>query len=120
MTTNELINLFFFDLKHYNNRNFKTLETADLTKDGDDPIVRKSFSSVITRYFIFREKHPEISEVDNRIIYYKLGLDKVALYFSEYPETSTDNLVGFQVELRKYVKSHNVSVEETDEQVVSA
>ena len=119
MTTNELINLFFFDLKHYNNVNFKTLETSDLTKDGDDPIVRKSFSSVITRYFIFREKHPEITEVDNRILYYKLGLDKVALYFSEYPETSTDNLVGFQVELRKYVKSHKDVILDEPGQVIA-
>ena len=69
-------------------------------------MVRKSFSSVITRYFIFREKHPEISDVDNKILYYKLKLDQVAKYFSEYPETSTDNLVGFQVELKNYVKAH--------------
>lgn len=116
MTTNELIKLFMSELKRYNNSNFKTLEKADLSKDGDSPMVRKSFSSVITRYFIFREKHPEIAEVDSRIIYYKLGLDKVALYFSEYPETTTDNLISFQVELRKYVKSCKNLAEE-DEQV---
>ncbi len=51
MTTTELINLFFSELKKFNSSNFKTLERADLTIDGDDPIVRKSFSSVITRYF---------------------------------------------------------------------
>lgn len=106
MTTNELINLFFSELKKYNSSNFKALEKADLSKDGDSPMVRKSFSSVITRYFIFREKHPEINDVDNKILYYKLRLDQVAKYFSEYPETSTDNLVGFQVELRNYVKEH--------------
>ena len=120
MTTNELINLFFSELKKYNNVNYKTLWTADLTSDGDSPLVRKAFSSVITRYFIFREKHPEIDEVANRIIYYKLGLDKVALYFSEYPETSTDNLISFQVELRKYVKAHsNSEIDEKDEQVIA-
>ena len=107
MTTNELINLFFSELKRYNSSNFKTLEKADLTKDGDSPMVRKSFSSVLTRYFIFSEKHPEIDEVNNKIMYYKLGLDKIALYFSEYPETTTDNLISFQVELKKYVKAHN-------------
>ena len=107
MTTNELINLFFSDLKKYNQSNFKTLEKADLTKDGDSPMVRKSFSSVITRYFIFREKHPEISDAENKILYFKLKLDLVAKYFSEYPETSTDNLVAFQIELRNYVKEHH-------------
>ena len=120
MTTNELINLFFSELKRYNCSNFKTLEKADLTKDGDSPMVRKSFSSVITRYFIFREKHPEITDVENKILYYKLKLDQVAKYFSEYPETSTDNLVGFQVELRNYVKAHNDAEIEDDKVEVTA
>jgi hypothetical protein len=120
MTTNELINLFFSELKRYNQSNFKTLEKADLTTDGDSPMVRKSFSSVITRYFIFREKHPEISDVDNKILYYKLKLDQVAKYFSEYPETSTDNLVGFQVELKNYVKAHLEVESETDKIEVTA
>ena len=105
MTTNELINLFFSELKKYNNSNFKTLKTADLRRDGDDPIVRKSFSSVLTRYSIFCEKHPEIDSVSNKIMYYKLGLDKIGKYFSEYPETTADNFVCFQVELRKYTKT---------------
>ena len=123
MTTNELINLFFSDLKRYNSSNFKTLEKADLAVDGDSPMVRKSFSSVITRYFIFREKHPEITDEENRILYYKLKLDLVAKYFSEYPETSTGNLVAFQIELRNYVKEHHEVLEVTDtqtEQVVTA
>ena len=120
MTTNELINLFFSELKKYNRSNFKTLEKADLSKDGDSPMVRKSFSSVITRYFIFREKHPEINDVDNKILYYKLRVDQVAKYFSEYPETSTDNLVGFQVELRNYVKEHKDTQSETQLEVETA
>ena len=111
MTTTELTTCFFSDLKKYNTTNFKTLEKADLSKDGDSPLVRKSFSSVITRYFIFREKHPEITEEENKILYYKLKLDLVARYFSEYPETTTDNLVGFQVELRNYVKENKEHIE---------
>ena len=75
MTTNELINLFFSDLKRYNSSNFKTLEKADLAVDGDSPMVRKSFSSVITRYFIFREKHPEITDEENK------NLDKISMLF---------------------------------------
>lgn len=116
MTTNELINLFFRDLKKYNTSNFKTLEKADLSRDGDSPMVRKAFSSVITRYFIFREKHPEISDEENKILYYKLSLDLVAKYFSEYPETSTDNLVAFQIVLRTYVKEHSVEIEQVEKE----
>lgn len=111
MTTSELTTCFFRDLKKYNSSNFKTLEKADLYTDGDSPMVRKAFSSVITRYFIFREKHPEITDEENKILYYKLKLDLVARYFSEYPETTTDNLIGFQVELRNYVKENKEHVE---------
>ena len=94
--------------------NFKTLEKADLHEDGDSPMVRKAFSSVITRYFIFREKHPEITDEENKILYFKLGLDLVAKYFSEYPETTTDNLVGFQVVLRNYVKEHKAELTQAE------
>lgn len=119
MTTNELINLFFSDLRKYNTSNFKTLSKANLYADGDSPMVRKAFSSVITRYFIFREKHPEITDEENKILYYKLGLDLVAKYFSEYPETTTDNLVGFQVVLKNYVKEHHSEIK-SDELEVTA
>lgn len=105
MTTNELIGLFFRDLKKYNTTNFNHLLNADLSSD-DDPVVRKSFSSVITRYFIFREKHPEITDEENKILYFKLKLDMVARYFSEYPDATPEDLVSFQREIRNYVKEH--------------
>lgn len=108
-STSELTNLFFRELKSFNSSNFKTIEKADLSVES--PVVHKAFSSVITRYFIFREKHPEITDVENKVLYFKLKLDQVAKYFSEYPDTSTDNLVGFQVELRAYVKEHKESAE---------
>ena len=54
--------LFFDDLKRYNLTNFRTLEKADLSESN--PIVHKAFSSVVTRYFIFCEKHPEIADID--------------------------------------------------------
>ncbi len=98
----DLSDLFFSDLSKYNNTNFKTLAKADLSKQ--DPTVHKAFSSVVTRYFIFKEKHPEISEIDQKILYFKLKLDMIASYFSEYPDTTTDNLVAFQIELKNYIK----------------
>ena len=105
MTTNELITLFFCDLKKYNSTNFNHLINADLSLD-DDPVVRKSFSSVITRYFIFREKHPEITDEENKILYFKLKLDMVARYFSEYPDATPEDLISFQREIRNFVKEH--------------
>lgn len=100
----ELVNLFFKELKAYNSSNFKAIEKADLSIE--DASVHKAFSSAVTRYFIFREKHPEITDEENKILYFRLKLDLVAKYFSEYPETSTDNLVAFQIELRNYAREH--------------
>ena len=99
-TVNELTQLFMSDLKKYNATNFKSILRADLSKQ--DATVHKAFSSVITRYFIFREKHPEVTETENKILYFKLKLDLIAKYFSEYPDTTTDNLIAFQLELKSY------------------
>ena len=116
-SSKELTNLFFKDLHGYNNTNFKTIAKADLSKQ--DATVHKAFSSVITRYFIFREKHPEVEESEFKLLYFALSLDLVATYFSEYPDTSTDNLVAFQLHLKKYIKekrNQHEDEEETHEQ----
>lgn len=98
----ELTNLFFKDLKSFNASNFKTIERAELNED--DPTVHKAFSSVVTRYFIFAERHPEISQEDKRILYFKLKIDMIAEYFSQYPDVNLDLLKPFQLELKKHVK----------------
>ena len=92
---------FFSELKQYNRTNFKNLHSADISVS--DANVVKAFSSVITRYFIFCEKHPEISDNDLNILWFKLKLDMVARFFSNYPNTDADDLVAFQQELRTFV-----------------
>ena len=104
LSSNQLVQLFFKDLKQYNATNFKTISKADLSKN--DETVHKAFSSVVTRYFIFKERHPEISEVEHNILYFKLKLDLIARYFTDYPDTTTDNLIAFQLELRNYLKEN--------------
>lgn len=104
----ELTDLFFSDLKSYNSNNFRTLEKADLTKD--DPKVHKAFSSVVTRYFIFSERHPEVSDEEKRILYFKLKIDMIARYFSEYPDVNLDLLKAFQLELKQHVKESRKGV----------
>ena len=98
----ELSRLFFTELKSYNGSNFRTLESADLSRE--DAKVHKAFSSVVTRYFIFVEKHPEISAPEQRILYFQLKIDLLAKYFSEYPDTDTNLLRPFQLELIQHVK----------------
>lgn len=113
-SSQELCELFLHDLKKYNATNYKSILRADLTKQ--DAAVHKAFSSVVTRYFIFREKHPDITDTENKILYFKLKLDLIAKYFSEYPDTTTDNLIAFQLELKSYdeeVKRREAKYEST-------
>ena len=101
-SNSELIKLFFHDLKTYNSSNFRTLENADLTSQS--PTVFKSCSSVVTRYFIFKERHPEFSDEDMRLLYYRLGIDQIARYFSEYPSACIEDLKPFQQQLICHVE----------------
>lgn len=103
LSKSELVKIFFRDLKQYNSTNFRTIEKADLSIDS--PTVHKAFSSVVTRYFIFQERHPEISDTDMRILYFQLKIDMIARYFSEYPSDTAEELRPFQMELQNYIKS---------------
>ena len=98
----ELVTLFFHDLKEYNSTNFKTIQKADLSEDN--ATIHKAFSSAVTRFFIFSERHPEISDTEKKILYFKLKIDMIAQYFSEYPDTNIDLLKAFQLELQEHVK----------------
>ena len=102
-SNSELLDMFFRELKQYNSTNFKSIERADL--NYEDSKVFKSCSSVVTRYFIFKERHPEIPESDMNRLYYKLRIDMIARYFSEYPAADVSDLVPFQKELIRFV--HN-------------
>ena len=102
-SNSELVDMFFRELKQYNSTNFKSIERADL--NHEDSKVFKSCSSVVTRYFIFKERHPEIPESDMNRLYYKLRIDMIARYFSEYPAADVSDLVPFQKELIRFV--HN-------------
>jgi hypothetical protein len=106
MTTNELICLFFTDLKKYNVTNFNHLLNADLVNHPNDPVALKSFSSVITRFLIFREKHPEVTRDEGQLLYYKLKLDMISRYFSQLPDGSPEDLIAFQKELKEFVTEH--------------
>ena len=108
-SSNKLSDLFFSELKRYNNSNFKTLVNAKL--EQEDAVVHKACSSVVTRYFIFVEKHPEISESDAKMLYFQARIDMVARYFSEYPASNISDLRPFQDELKRFVER---SKEETN------
>lgn len=99
--SNSLLDLFFHELKKYNSTNFKNILDADLTHVT--PCTYKAYSSAVTRYFIFLEKHPEISSVEANILYFQARIDMVARYFSEYPMSNPEDLKPFQDEILRYV-----------------
>lgn len=102
VSSKTLTQTFFHDLKQYNSTNFRTILKCSLNQE--DATIHKAFSSVVTRYFIFSERHPEVSDTDKRILYFKLKIDMIARYFSNYPDVSIDELRPFQLELINYVK----------------
>lgn len=111
MTSNsEMAYTFFHELKKYNTTNYKALQSTDLDAMTSTqlltshPETMKAFSSVITRFFIFREKHPELSDIDVRILYFQLKLDMIARFFSQFPNSDIDDLNAFQRELKFYDK----------------
>lgn len=107
---------FFVELKQYNSTNFKTLRTADLSGTIDSTII-KAFSSVITRYFIFCEKHPELTGIDRNILYYQLKIDTLARYFANYPKGEVGELRSFQLELQNHISNHKEQDVEVPEQI---
>lgn len=98
---NNLRDMFFSELKQYNGTNFRTLRDADLSNMTPDTL--KVFSSTLTRYFIFAEKHPDITEVEVRLLWFQLKLDMVARCLAKYPVGTLDDFKPFQVELQTYV-----------------
>lgn len=108
MTTDQLTTLFFRELRKYNNTNFRSLKEANLLVSLS-PIELKAFSSVVTRFFIFVEKHPEIESTDLRILYFKLKIDLIARYFTDYPAGSNVDIIPFQEELKLFCKSEKLS-----------
>ena len=80
MSEYNLASIFFHDLQKFNSTNYRALHGADLL--NIKPSDAKAFSSVITRYFIFCEKHAEFSDTEKRLLFYQLKLDMIARYFS--------------------------------------
>lgn len=107
-----LLDPFFYELKKYNSTNFRNIIEADLS--NVTPCSYKAYSSAVTRYFIFIEKHPEITEVEANMLYFQARIDMVARYFSEYPMSNPEDLKPFQDEVIRY--THRTE-EKNNEQV---
>lgn len=119
-TVQDLEEAFFSDLRKFNITNYRALKDADLSKN--DARTHKAFSSVLTRYFIFREKHgDEFTQSEYNMLFFQLKLDLIGDYFAHYPESDTSALTAFQAELRRFLKERKSNLEEVsnDEEVSS-
>lgn len=94
--------MFFKELKEYNPTNFRAILRSDLSIPS--PGIYKTFSSVVTRYFIFCEHHPEVDPVTLRILFFDVGIDTIASYFAEYDNSDLTNLIEFQNKLIDFCK----------------
>lgn len=93
----DVIDTFFTDMKAFNKNNFKAIHTADLS--NVNLTTYKSFSSIVTRYFIFCDKHPELSEEMKKLLFYKLKIDLIARFYMNYPVGDIEDLRAFKREL---------------------
>lgn len=108
-----LQDMFFEDLKKYNKTNFRSLMNADLMSDVSSPAVNKVFSSVVTRYFIFKDKHrQEATDCEFNALYFKLKIDLISDYFSKYPDSDARVLRSFQEQARSYYLGKEVNASE--------
>ena len=116
-TVQDLEESFFADLRKFNITNYRALKDADLSKN--DARTHKAFSSVLTRYFIFREKHgDEFTQAEYNMLFFQLKLDLIGDYFAHYPESDTSALTAFQEELRRFLKERSSNKEASSEESV--
>ena len=101
--TMTLSHQFFNELKKYNSTNFRTLNSANI--QDLNPADLKAFSSVVTRYMIFCEKHQEFTLLDKNMLWFQLKLDMIARFFADFPNSNSDDLIAFQTELKHYVEA---------------
>jgi hypothetical protein len=118
-SSEQLQDLFFKELKKYNSTNFRDICKANLESTDEEEFDQtcKAFSSAITRYNIFKQKHPEIDRSLMLMLYYKLKLDVIAKYFTVYPDSPVKYFEGFQQDVKSYNdKVTEVSKDEEDEE----
>ena len=77
-------------------------------------MTHKAFSSVVTRYFIFREKHDgELTDAEFNMLYFQLKIDLISQYFADYPDSDISTLESFQKSVCDYASSLKEDENET-------
>lgn len=83
--------LFLHELFKYNKNNYEQLHKST-NLDELDINVYKAATSLITRYFIWVQNHPELSEDEVNQMFYILSLDEILQAISEFPQIPVDKL----------------------------
>jgi len=87
-------------IRGYNSTNWRKLVTAikDEAPSLNQP-TWKALSSLVTRYWLFVEKNPAMSESDRHMLYYILGIDRIGKLIATYPRCKDEDYRSLQEQL---------------------
>ena len=87
--------MFMEETRHYNSTNFRKLRTClDISHPVLNQPTWKALTSLTTRYWLFIEKHPELTESDRHMLYFLLGIDRIGKLMASYPRIIDEDFQG--------------------------
>jgi hypothetical protein len=97
---NDYSKMFFNMTRGHNSTNWRKLVAAfqDETPTLNQP-TWKALSSLVTRYWLFIEKNPDMSESDRHMLYYILGIDRIGKLIATHPRCSDEDFRSLQEQL---------------------
>jgi hypothetical protein len=102
---NDYSKMFFDMTRGHNSTNWGKLVVAIKTETPSlNQPTWKALSSLVTRYWLFIEKHPDMSESDCHMLYYILGIDRIGKLISTYPRYSEEDFRSLQEQLRPIIE----------------
>lgn len=82
---------FLTELFKYNKNNYMQLKRASSEEELDINVF-KAATSLITRYFIWIQNHPELPESEIHSMFYVLSLDELLEGIAAFPAIPTDKI----------------------------
>jgi hypothetical protein len=92
--------MFMNITQHYNSTNWRKLVNCVKSETPvlDQP-TWKALTSLSTRYWLFVEKNPEMSESDRHMLYFLIGMDRIGKLMATFPRCSDEDFRSLQEQL---------------------
>jgi len=92
--------MFMEETRHYNVTNFRRLRSClEVPRPVLDQPTWKALTSLVTRYWIFAEKHPEMTASDRNMLYFLIGLDRIGKLMACHPRCDDEEFKGLAEQL---------------------